>query len=201
MENLDYFVPDEVTVCYFASIAVDTLVRPDKTFDFKKLKLVARIATKNLSCVFTPEIIKDMAFPNLGPVIFVLSDPTSKAECTADQTYVHSDGRAVFASGSHFPTNAHIFPDTLVLRAGYEPATYGEEDTPLGVICTGIHHTSDSVFLSAAEGLADMVQDSDIAVNRLYPPLPALREISVKIVTKVAIEAYMSRTASTYPEP
>ena len=82
-----------------------------------------------------------------------------------------------------------------------EPATYGEEDTPLGVICTGIHHTSDSVFLSAAEGLADTVQDSDIAVNRLYPPLPALREISVKIVTKVAIEAYMSRTASTYPEP
>ena len=79
MENLDYFVPDEVTVCYFASIAVDTLVRPDKTFDFKKLKLVARIATKNLSCVFTPEIIKDMAFPNLGPVIFVLSDPTIKA--------------------------------------------------------------------------------------------------------------------------
>ena len=46
-----------------------------------------------------------------------------------------------------------------------------------------------------------LVQDSDIAVGRLYPPLSALREISVKIATKVAIEAYKSGTASTYPEP
>merc|ERR1712228_958403 len=67
----------------------------------------------------------------------------------------------------------------------------------LGVICTGIHHISDSVFLSAAEGLADMVQESDLKVGRLYPHLSALREISIKI----AIEGYKSGTASTYPEP
>ena len=50
MEIVDYFVPDEVTVCYFASIAVDAPVRPDKTFDFKKLKLVAKIATSKAEC-------------------------------------------------------------------------------------------------------------------------------------------------------
>lgn len=164
----------------------------------KKLKPTVLIGAAAVPNVFTPEIIKDMATFNKQPIIFALSNPTSKAECTAEQAYIHSDGRAVFASGSPFPTfqgfgktyepgqgnNAYIFPGAS-----------------LGVICTGIHHISDSVFLSAAEGLADMVQESDLKVGRLYPPLSALREISIKIAAKVAIEAYKSGTASTYPEP
>jgi len=164
----------------------------------KELKPTVLIGAAAIPNVFTPEIIKDMATFNKQPVIFALSNPTSMAECTAEQAYVHSEGRAVFASGSPFPAyegfgkkyepgqgnNAYIFPGVS-----------------LGVICTGIHHISDNVFLSAAEGLADMVQDSDIAVGRLYPPLSALREISVKIATKVATKAYKSGAASTYPEP
>ena len=71
----------------------------------------------------------------------------------------------------------------------------------LGVICTGVHHIDDQVFLSAAEGLADMVTKDDLQVGRLYPPLKDLREISIKIATRVAEEAYKSGTASTYPEP
>ena len=54
----------------------------------------------------------------------------------------------------------------------------------------GIHHISDAVFLSAAEGLADLVSDSDLAVGRLYPPRTTIREISIKIAVKVATEAY-----------
>ena len=57
------------------------------------------------------------------------------------------------------------------------------------------------MFLSAAEALSDMVTDSDLSVGRLYPPLGNIREISVKIATKVATEAYQESTASTYPEP
>merc|ERR1712142_942466 len=146
----------------------------------------------------TPQIIKQMSVINKQPIIFALSNPTSKAECTAEEAYVHSEGRAVFASGSPFPT-FHGFGMT------YEPGqgnnAYIFPGASLGVICAGIHHISDSVFLSAAEGLADMVQESDLKVGRLYPPLSALREISIKIAAKVAIEAYKSGTASTYPEP
>merc|ERR1711902_20328 len=164
----------------------------------KKLKPTVLIGAAAIPNVFTPEIIRDMATFNDQPVIFALSNPTSKAECTAEQAYVNSDGRAVFASGSPFPTY-HGFGKT------YEPGqgnnAYIFPGASLGVICAGIQHISDSVFLSAAEGLADMVQDSDLSVGRLYPPLSALREISVKIATKVAIEAYKSGTASTYPEP
>merc|ERR1712098_405062 len=143
-------------------------------------------------------IIKDMAEFNQQPIIFALSNPTSKAECTAEEAYTHSDGRAVFASGSPFPTfqgygktycpgqgnNAYIFPGCS-----------------LGVISAGIHHISDSAFLSAAEGLADLVTEADLAVGRLYPPLSNLREISIKIAVKVAREAYREGSASTYPEP
>ena len=71
----------------------------------------------------------------------------------------------------------------------------------LGVICTGIHHISDEVFLSAAEALAEIVQDSDLSVGRLYPPLSEIRNVSIKIAAKIAEEAYRSGTASTYPEP
>merc|ERR1719249_50064 len=164
----------------------------------KELKPTVLIGAAAVPRVFTPEIIRDMATFNEQPVIFALSNPTSMAECTAEEAYVHSDGRAVFASGSPFPTfqgfgktyepgqgnNAYIFPGAS-----------------LGVIAAGIHHISDSVFLSAAEALADMVTEEDLSVGRLYPPLANIREISVKIAKKVAEEAYESGTASTYPEP
>merc|ERR1712241_454322 len=163
-----------------------------------ELKPTCLIGAAAVARVFTPEIIRDMASFNEQPIIFALSNPTSMAECTAEQAYLHSEGRAVFASGSPFPTyqgfgktyepgqgnNAYIFPGVS-----------------LGVICTGVHHISDEVFLSAAEGLAEMVTQADLDVGRLYPPLRDLREISVKIATKVAEEAYNSGTASTYPEP
>eukprot|EP00092_Neocalanus_flemingeri_P033419 GFUD01036335.1.p1 GENE.GFUD01036335.1~~GFUD01036335.1.p1 ORF type:complete len:604 (+),score=183.73 GFUD01036335.1:272-2083(+) len=164
----------------------------------KEIKPTVLIGAAAIPNVFTPEIIRDMATFNKQPVIFALSNPTSKAECTAEQAYVHSDGRAVFASGSPFPTYRG-FGKTY--KPGQGNNAYIFPGASLGVICTGIHHISDSVFLSSAEGLADMVQDSDLAVGRLYPPLSSLREISVKIATKVAIEAYKSGSASTYPEP
>jgi malate dehydrogenase (oxaloacetate-decarboxylating)(NADP+) len=164
----------------------------------KEIKPTVLIGAAGVARVFTTEIIKDMASFNEAPIIFALSNPTSLAECTAEEAYTHSDGRAVFASGSPFPTfvgfgktyepgqgnNAYIFPGAA-----------------LAIIAAGIHHISDGVFLSAAEGLADMVTKEDIAVGRLYPPLSNIREISVAIAAKVATEAYASGTASTYPEP
>ena len=69
--------------------------------------------------------------------------------------------------------NAYIFPGAA-----------------LGVICAGLHHISDDVFLSAAEALAEMVTDDDLAVGRLYPPLSEIRNCSVKIAAQIAQEAY-----------
>jgi malate dehydrogenase (oxaloacetate-decarboxylating)(NADP+) len=148
--------------------------------------------------VFTQQIIEDMAKINNQPIIFALSNPTSQAECTAEEAYKYSDGRAVFASGSPFPSyemngkrfepgqgnNAYIFPGVA-----------------LGTICCGLHHIDDDVFLAAAEALSDLVTESDLEVGRMYPPLSTIRECSVKIAAGIAETAYKDRLASVYPEP
>jgi len=164
----------------------------------KELKPSVLIGAAAVGGVFTKEIIEDMSSFNKQPIIFALSNPTSKAECTAEQAYDYSEGRAVFASGSPFPT----YEKNGLLRVpGQGNNAYIFPGVSLGVICTGIHHISDSVFLSAAEALANLVTDEDIKVGRMYPPLSTLRNCSLKIAAKVAEDAYADGTASTYPEP
>merc|ERR1711902_64382 len=155
----------------------------------KEIKPSVLIGAAAVPKVFTPEILKDMASFNEQPIIFALSNPTSKAECTAEEAYTHTDGRAVFASGSPFP----VFEG---FGKRYEP---GQGDN--AYIFPGIYHISEKVFLTSAEALAELVTDEDLAVGRLYPPLSDIRNISVKIATKLAEEAYEDGTASTYPEP
>lgn len=163
--------------------------------DIKPTCLIGAAAIPN---VFTPEVIKTMASLNDKPIIFALSNPTSKAECTAEAAYTHSEGRAIFASGSPFPTfegfgktfepgqgnNAYIFPGLS-----------------LGIISAGIRHVHESIFLFAAEGLANLVTEEDLSLGRMYPPLSKIKNVSIKIATKVAEEAYKEGMASTYPEP
>jgi len=164
----------------------------------KEIKPTCLIGAAAVGGVFTPEILRDMASFNERPIIFALSNPTSKAECTAEEAYTHTDGRAVFASGSPFPA-------LEMFGKRYEPGqgnnAYIFPGVALGVICTGIRHISDDVFLSAAEGLADIVTEDDLKVGRLYPPYHEIRNCSIKIAVKIAEEAYKDQTASTYPEP
>merc|ERR1712025_612393 len=164
----------------------------------KDIKPTCIIGAAAIPNVFTPEVIKEMSSLNERPIIFALSNPTSQAECTAEAAYTHSEGRAIFASGSPFPVfegfgkrfepgqgnNAYIFPGLS-----------------LGIIAAGIRHVHESVFLFAAEGLANLVTEEDLALGRMYPPLSKIKEISIKIATKVAEEAYKEGMASTYPEP
>ena len=163
-----------------------------------KIRPTCLIGAAAIGGVFTPAIIGKMAKFNAQPIIFALSNPTTKAECTAEEAYTYSSGRAVFASGSPFPAfefegqrfepgqgnNAYIFPGV-----------------GLGAIAAGIRHIEEQVFLSAAEALAEMVTESDFKVGRMYPPLSLLKECSIKIAIHVAEEAFMLGTATTYPKP
>ena len=136
---------------------------------------------------FTREVIEHMTRINPRPAIFALSNPTSKAECTAEQAYEWSGGKAVFASGSPFPpveyggktyrpaqgNNAYVFPGI-----------------GLGAVVSRARTLPDELFLTAARTLAGCIRQADLDQGALYPPLREIRKLSLAIATSVASKAY-----------
>jgi len=146
---------------------------------------------------FTEPIVREMAKINQRPIVFALSNPTSKAECTAEQAYTWTEGRAIYASGSpfdpvtyqgqtHVPTqgnNSYIFPGL-----------------GLGVILSGASHVTDDMFYTAARAVANMTTESMLAKGSLLPPLEKIRDVSATIATAVAEYAWIEGLA-TKPRP
>jgi malate dehydrogenase (oxaloacetate-decarboxylating)(NADP+) len=136
---------------------------------------------------FTEEVVRLMAEINPAPVIFALSNPTSRAECTAEQACRWSDGRAVYASGSPFP--AFSFQGREY-RPGQGNNAYVFPGIGLGAIASGMRTISDGIFLTAAQTLAAMVSREDLAAGGVYPPLTDIRRVSLAIAVAVAEQAW-----------
>jgi malate dehydrogenase (oxaloacetate-decarboxylating)(NADP+) len=134
-----------------------------------------------------------MARLNARPIVFALSNPTSKAECTAQEAYDATDGRVVFASGSPFPP-VSVKGHTYVPGQGNN--LYIFPGVALGVIACRARTVTDEMFLVAARTLADMVSEDELAEGRLYPPLARIREISAAIGTAVAELGYQRGLAA-----
>ncbi|KAH8264921.1 hypothetical protein KR038_008013 [Drosophila bunnanda] len=148
--------------------------------------------------IFTTEILNIMAANNERPLIFALSNPTVKAECTAEDAYKQTEGRVIFSSGSPFPP---VTMGEKTFHSGQGNNAYIFPGLALGVICTGTHHIPDEMFLIAAKELAKFVEISDIERGSLYPPLSKIRDVSLNIAIAVTQCAYDRGLASTYPEP
>ncbi|XP_030313826.1 NADP-dependent malic enzyme, mitochondrial isoform X2 [Calypte anna] len=165
----------------------------------QKVKPTAIIGVAAVAGAFTEKILKDMAAFNERPIVFALSNPTSKAECTAEQCYLLTEGRGIFASGS--PFSKVTLPNGQTFFPGQGNNAYVFPGVALGVIACGVRHISEDIFLLTAESIAAEVTEQNLAEGRLYPPLDRIREVSLKIAVKIVEWAYKHGLASWYPEP
>lgn len=162
------------------------------------LRPTVLIGTSGKGKTFTKEVVEAMSSINLKPLILALSNPTSQSECTAEEAYTWSQGKAIFASGSPFDAveyegntfvpgqanNAYIFPG------------FG-----LGLIMCGAIRVHDDMLLAASEALASQVTEEHLAKGLIYPPYKDIRNISAHIAAKVAEKAYELGLATRLPQP
>ena len=146
---------------------------------------------------FRESVVRKMTGINRRPIIFALSNPTSKAECTAVQALEWSGGQAIFASGSPFQ------PVTLNGRThviGQANNAYIFPGLGLGVLASQATHIVDEMFHAAARALADQVSEADLDTGSLFPPLRDIRAASRAIAVRVAEVAYEEGLAE-FPRP
>lgn len=161
----------------------------------EQLKPHALIGVSGQPGTFTPGVLTAMAANHPRPIIMALSNPTSKAECTAREAYSATDGRAVFASGSPFA------PVTYKERThvpGQGNNAYIFRVSGSGVIVSESSRVTDEMFAAAARTLAGLVTPEDLAMGRIYPSLTRIREVSRAIaieVAKIAFDRGLARTA------
>ena len=153
----------------------------------KALKPTALLGLSGQPQTFTQAVIEAMDEINERPVIFALSNPTSKAECTAEQAYTWTDGRAIFASGSPFEP---VKLDNRIFVPGQGNNAYIFPGVGLGVIASRSRVVTDEMFLAASHSLANQVSEADLELGRVYPKLSRIRHVSAKIAADVATMAY-----------
>ena len=162
----------------------------------RTLKPTAIIGVAAVGGTFTPEVLQTMAKINKRPIIFALSNPTSKAECSAEEAYRHTGGRALFACGSPYDP-VKLDGKTFVPRQGNN--SYIFPGVGLGAIASGTRLITDEMFMAAAHTLAQLVSEADLDQGSLYPALPRIREVSARIAAAVAEVAYKRGLAAGQP--
>jgi len=166
---------------------------PDLLSAIKTHNTTALIGVSGQPRAFTRQIIEEMAKINKRPIIFALSNPTSKAECTAEEAYTYTNGNAIFASGSPF-SPVTINGKTYIPGQGNN--AYIFPGVGLGVIASGAKLVTDEMFFIAAKTLANLVSIEDLNNSRIYPPLEKIRYASKEIAIAVANIAYKRKLAT-----
>jgi malate dehydrogenase (oxaloacetate-decarboxylating)(NADP+) len=170
---------------------------PTLTEVIRKVKPTVLMGLSGQANSFTETVIKEMARHVKRPIIFALSNPTSKAECTARQAYTWTDGKAVFASGSPFEPVEH---KGQMYVPGQGNNMFIFPGVGLGLVACGAKKVTDSMFYTAARTLAKRVTDTDLHQGTVYPGLKRIRQITESIATAVCRVAYKEGLA-TVPVP
>lgn len=144
--------------------------------------------------LFTEKLIRDMAKHCDRPIIFPLSNPTTKAECSAEQAFEWTDGKCIFASGSPFDpvemNDGRVFYPTQCNNMFVFPGI------GLGATLAGSKTISDRMLYVAAEALANYVSEDELAQGKVFPNINTIRDVSKKVAIAVIEEAIRTGQAS-----
>jgi len=149
----------------------------------KGLKPTGIIGVSAVPKLFNREVIETMAALNQRPIIFPYSNPTSRSECSAEEAYRWSDGRAIFASGSPFPP-VDIGGRRFVPNQGNN--VYIFPAMAMALFATEAKRVTDDMFLTAAQAIAEQVSGESLAAGLIYPPRERILNASLHVAERVA---------------
>lgn len=151
------------------------------------IKPDAIIGVSTVGGAFNQRVIESMCLVNERPVIFPFSNPTSHSECTAEQAYTWSQGKAVFASGSPFPP-VKFGSKTYITGQGNNVFIFPAMG--LAIFATEAKRVTDEMFISAAEAVAEQVTAEDFENGLIYPRIRDIMKVSINVAVKVAEEIF-----------
>ncbi len=157
------------------------------------------IGVSTVGKAFTKAVIEAMSKINERPIVFALSNPTEHAECTPEEAYKWSNGKAIYAAGVQFPP-VHYNGDTFL--PGQANNFYIYPAIGLAVYATNAKLVTDEMFIEAARATADQVDDKQLKMGLLFPPQSNILETEVqtaKRVTSIVFKRNLARTNQPPP--
>jgi malate dehydrogenase (oxaloacetate-decarboxylating)(NADP+) len=173
--------------------------RPVSSFveAIEAIKPTGIIGVSTVPKLFNQQVIEAMARINQRPIIFPYSNPTSRSECTAEEAYRWSGGRAIFASGSPFPP-VELGGQKFVPGQGNN--VYIFPAMGMAVLATEARRVTQGMFIVAAKAVAEQVTAGDLATGLIYPPQSHILEASLHTAVRIAQHVFDQGLASV-PRP
>jgi malate dehydrogenase (oxaloacetate-decarboxylating) len=144
------------------------------------------IGVSGATGAFTESVVREMAAHVQQPLVFPLSNPTSQAEASPADVVKWTEGRALVATGSPFPSVIHA---GRTRRVGQGNNVFVFPGIGLGAMVAEAREITDGMFRAAAERLADEVSQEDLEAGALYPPIAALRRVTAHLAEAVVRQA------------
>jgi malate dehydrogenase (oxaloacetate-decarboxylating) len=154
------------------------------------------IGVSGATGAFTETVVREMAARVERPLVFPLSNPTSQAEASPEDVLRWTDGRALVATGSPFPTVVH---GGRTRRVGQGNNVFVFPGVGLGALVAEAREVTDGMFRAAAERLADELRPEDLEAGALYPPISTLRRVTGRIAEAVVRQARADGVARDAP--
>jgi malate dehydrogenase (oxaloacetate-decarboxylating)(NADP+) len=157
-----------------------------------KIKPTAIIGVSTIGGAFNQQVVENMSSVNERPIIFPYSNPTSHSECSAENAYTWSKGKAIFASGSPF---APVTYEGKTFTPGQGNNVYIFPAMGLAVFATEATRVTDEMFITAAEAVAEQISEEDFDNGLIYPRIDSILEVSLNVAIKVTEKIFDSGLA------